>query len=342
MRYFTFPLKDASIYEQHPTRQTGIDEILDIGKNDLGSDSIRSLIQFDTQIISESLATRIYSLDSRFNLILFPATASKLELNQQIECFPLSQSWSEGAGYLYQDIYQEPDGATWNVRSSGSNWNVSGGSYYTSSVSSSISNPLDLSISIDITDFVRSWVSGTLPNNGLILKFPETDESSSRNKGRISMFSKQTHTIYSPLFVAKWDDQIYSTGSLSGSDVNGDINIIPKNLNGAYFKDELVRVNLGVVNKYPLKTFASQFSNYSGNQYLPITAYFSIVDVASGHTVIPFDDYSKISVDSYGCYIKFTTNQLYPLRFYKIIYKVVFPTTTKIYDSRLTFTIRNS
>ena len=46
-RQFIVPQSDASVYEQFPTRNVGVDEILEVGKSRPATGSIRGLIQFD-------------------------------------------------------------------------------------------------------------------------------------------------------------------------------------------------------------------------------------------------------------------------------------------------------
>ena len=50
MYYFVTASKDASIYLQQPTQNTGLDEILEVSKTYYGNlkDISRSLIKFDT------------------------------------------------------------------------------------------------------------------------------------------------------------------------------------------------------------------------------------------------------------------------------------------------------
>src|ERR1019366_4980998 len=130
MRNFFFPLQDASIYSELPTRTTGLDEILEVGKTDDGMNIIRSLIDFDFFAISSSVATGGIPSNAEYDIKLFVANATKIARNQIVQFFPLSQSWSEGSGYFYQDIMEEVDGVSWQFRSSGSAWAVSGAAYF--------------------------------------------------------------------------------------------------------------------------------------------------------------------------------------------------------------------
>ena len=59
MYYFLTASKDASIFLQQPTQNTGLDEILEVSKVYYGSlkDIARSLVKFDTNTLSASLAS---------------------------------------------------------------------------------------------------------------------------------------------------------------------------------------------------------------------------------------------------------------------------------------------
>lgn len=346
--------KDASIYEEFSYKNSGHDEILEVGKDTTGTKSIRSLVQLDVASISSSISDGTIPLDSKFELKLFVARADDLDLDQVIHLAQVSRSWVEGTGFYYQNTnvpytssreptsgYIENNGVTWKNRQSGSLWTTSGSEFYTSSIiSSSITNPVT-DMTFDITPFMHSWLSGSVLNNGLILKFPDADELNTANVGNIRFFSKQTHTIYIPTLVAKFNNQVYITGSLTLANTAQTI-VTPKNLAPRYNSGEVVRVDLSVRDRYPVKTFDTIFSNYAGNQYLPQTSYFSIIDIQSNTIVIPFDEYSKINCDGTGSYFNFQVSDMYANRYYKVKVKVVDTNYTRIFDVGYHFTIEQT
>lgn len=65
---------------------------------------------------------------------------------------------------------------------------------------------------IDITEIVEQWISGSIQNNGLLIKFTDTFESQS-NYTNIQYFSTDTHTIYPPRLELLWDEFSFSTAS---------------------------------------------------------------------------------------------------------------------------------
>jgi len=344
MRQIFSPTKDASIYEQFATRNTGHDEILEVGKDNHGTDRVRSLIQFDIAAISASIVAGEIPTTASFDLKLFIARAEDIQIGQYIIAQPLSASWQEGAGFFYQNVntaytssrvpsvgFFEDDGTTWNNKQTGSAWTSTGSDYYTSSLSSSLADPV-VDMTFDITTFMGLWLSGSIVNNGIVLKFPDNNESDHKNNGNAKFFSRQTHTVYIPQLIAKWNDQTYITGSISGSSPNNAI-VVPKNISPSYRSGEVVRVDLSVRDQYPLKTFDTLFSAYAGNQRLPTSSYFSIIDVQSNTTIIPFDSYSTISSDGSGSYFNFRVEGMYSGRFYKVLVKVINQGYQKIYDS---------
>lgn len=354
MRRTYLPAKDASIYEEYHWRNTGIDEILEVGKSSHGTYSVRSLLQYDIPTISSSMAAGTIPISSSFDLNLYIARSDDLRVDQQIELYFVSRSWIEGTGYFYQNVnvpytssrspsggYFENDGVNWKYRQSGSLWSITGSEYYTSSVvSESIENPV-VDMTIDVTSMIRSWISGTISNNGFLIKFPTTDETDVSNVGNIKFFSRQTHTIYAPTLVAKWDDQVFITGSISGSTIY-DCTVTPKNIRPKYRKNEKVRIDLSVRNRYPIKTFDTVYTAYAGNQRLSSASYFSIVDIQSNVVLVPFDDNSKISCDGSGSYFTFYTEGMYSGRYYKVLIKTEDADYTEIFDLGHHFTIEQT
>src|SRR5574338_20225 len=329
MRLFYFPVQDASIYSSFVNRNSGLDEILEVGKVSSGSRAARALIQFDIPSVSSSLGSTI-PLSANYELKLYIAYADMLKSRQQVNVFPVSGTWEEGTGYFYQDLYQENDGVTWRERMSGSLWSTSGSEYYTIvSASATASVPVE-DFTFDVSDFVHGWLSGSLTDGGFIIKFPDADETTIRNKGIIKFFSKDTHTIFKPVLVVKWDDQSYFTGSLTVSTFsNLSVTPIPKY---AYVINETARIDLAVRDKFVTKTVDTRYRAYSGDRYLPTSSYYSIIDVQSGHTIIPFSEESKVSCDASGSFVKFKVQNMYPLRYYTIRIKVNSNGETQIFD----------
>jgi len=163
------------------------------------------------------------------------------------------------------------------------------------------------------------------------------DENDYTNKSNIKVFSTQTHTIHQPTLEIAWDSQVFSTGTLQAIP-SLNVKIVPSNLRETYTKGDVDKVNLVVRDQYPLRSFDSTL-RYKNKYYLPATSYYSIVDIQSNTTVIPFDDYSKIDTNVTGSYIVLDTTPLYNGRFYKLKIKVVNGIYSRILDTDAIFKV---
>jgi hypothetical protein len=325
MRTFLPTSQDATIYERYPTLNTGLDEIIEVGKiiksldgaNQYASGSTRMLIQFDIPSLQQ------YPTSSKYYLNLRIANATNVNRYQKLEVYPISQSWVEGSGYFYQDMQNTEDGVTWVDRSTTTAW-VTSGSDYTTTVSASYTFskvPIE-DVKIDVTNLIAPVISGsnTTPWNGLILKFPTTDELDSTNVGNIKFFSGNTHTIFAPKLEIVRSDQTFVTGSLKRIP-NGNVTIVPKNIKEAYTLGEIDKVYLVVREPYPDKKFDAT-SRYRNVYYLPSESYYRVRDQVADMVLYDFDQYSAIHCDNSGSYILLDTSALEVNRYYTLDLKV--------------------
>jgi hypothetical protein len=99
--YKIFPTKDASIYSNYPTKNAGIDEILDISLytsiEEIGEVS-RAVLAFSNSEIADILSNKIGSSTYKTYLKLYLANASSIPLDYTIYCHPISGSWNMGTG----------------------------------------------------------------------------------------------------------------------------------------------------------------------------------------------------------------------------------------------------
>lgn len=352
--YFITASKDASIYLQQPNQNTGLDEILDISKVYYGNikDVSRALIKFDLDVLSNLVDTDQVVLDS-VKLLLRETESQEIPLRYTILAHPISGSWEMGNGTRFDNI--STTGVTWNYRegeskidwllnglASGSDSNPNdgtGGTWYTASAASQSFNYQSADLGIDVKNAVVSWLSGSLPNEGFILKHTNEFEDDTNDYGILKFFGKETNTIYQPKIVVGWDDQVFNTGSLLPVNLEeGDVVIRVKPLTNEYKLNSNKIIRLVGREKYPLKTFANSFS-YNDVKYLPSTTYYQIKDYQSNDIIIPFGDYSKVSCDTKGNYIKFNFSNWQPNRVYKIEFKVESDGDTIHFDDNITFKI---
>jgi hypothetical protein len=334
MRILIRPSKDSSIYSARPTTNSGLDEILEIGK--VLGESVRSLIDFDIGSALEAPPTAKYFLNLRI------ANSSNLEFGSSVEIHRISGSWVEGSGYFYQERRNSRDGVTWNDASISREWELGGGDYYPNPIAQSlVAYPLN-DFRVDVTDLVAPVISSSLayeedpqndvPDwNGLLLKFSDAVETDSENVGFIKLFSNQTHTIYSPTLEIAWDDSVFITGSKTRDlpSAPNNISISPKGVREEYNKGSKQLVELNVRDQYPGKNFDST-PRFKSKYHLPLTSYYSITDLQANVVIYPYDEYSKISTNSFGSYFMLDTSYLYEGRRYGVDIKVESPDGSQI------------
>ena len=66
-----------------------------------------------------------------------------------------------------------------------------------------------------------------------------------------------------------------------------------------------------------------------------------MVDYATNDTIIPFDDYTKLSADNQGMYFKFYMNGLEAERYYRLLFKHENEDGIVIYDEDYYFKVVN-
>lgn len=104
------------------------------------------------------------------------------ENDMQVALYLLTREWTEGTGFeIDPGSGYIPDGATWNLASTGTNWTTPGGDYDPTTdyghgpngVLDQIALPTTLEngwVSLDATAAVRAWVEQGVPNYGLLLR----------------------------------------------------------------------------------------------------------------------------------------------------------------------------
>jgi hypothetical protein len=228
MYHFVTASKDATIYLQQPSQNTGLDEILEISKTYYGSlkDIAHSLIKFDTTNLSSSIVNGDITMSS-VELILRACESSEIPIDYTIYAYAVTQSWEMGIGTRFDDI--TTDGVTWDSVRTGQDWlsldeyssdttgsfNGKGGTWFTGSFSTQSFSYETSDIEMDVKVTLDEWISGSLPNEGFILKYDSSLESDINDYGQLKFFSKETNTIYQPKLRIGWDDSVFSTGSLT-------------------------------------------------------------------------------------------------------------------------------
>ena len=170
-------------------------------------------------------------------------------------------------------------------------------------------------VRMDVTPIVNAWLARKIPNEGFILL--HSDESSSIDYGKLRFFSKETNTIYSPYLDVCWFDSTINTGSADPIQLK-DAVVNIKNMAKEYKFGSIVRMDVASRKRYPVKTFTNKLSDYLFPYYLPESSYYQIKDAESEETILPYDDYTRLSCDSSGNYFMLDTSGLPSERYYKV------------------------
>lgn len=359
--YRIYPEKDSSIYSQTPISNTGRDEILELGgyRDQSGIPrATRFLIQFNDNEISTVVDSLIRSNPISASIKLFLAEASEIPADFSISCFPLSQSWGEGIGQ-FRDTPIDTSGVSWRNTLAGQStpWNVTsynanstgsytpgqagGGcwiySYNGTNLSSSVnlSSVNDLDLSIDVSNAINTFYSGSLPNYGFLFKLNESSEFNTTSSVLLKYFSYDSSTIYPPYLEFKWEDSSYNTGSLNVlSSANSTISI--SNLKEKYYNSEKIKFRLSCRPKYPVRSFTTG-SVYLTKHALPSSSFWGLKDEYTDEMIIDFDKYTKISCDELGSYFTLYPNTLQPERYYRLLIKTELDGSDLIVDDKNIF-----
>jgi hypothetical protein len=352
MYHFVTASKDATIYLQQPSQNTGLDEILEVSKTYYGSlkDIAHSVIKFETTPLSQSIASGEVTM-SAADMILRECESSEIPIDYTIYAYAVTQSWEMGIGTRFDDI--TTDGVTWNSVRTGQDWlsleehsadttgsfNGKGGTWFTGSYSSQSFSYESSDIEMDVKTTMDEWIGGTLPNEGFIIKYDTALENDTNDYGQLKFFSKETNTIYQPKLRIGWDDSLFSTGSLTAL-TSDDIHVTFKRLKTRYKQGSKPTIRVFGREKYPLKTYTKQYS-YTDVYFLPSTSYYQVKDVLTDEIIIPFDDdYTKVSCDSSGNYFKLDLTNWEYNRNYYIQIKIDRDGVIEYFEDKdLTFTI---
>lgn len=196
-------------------------------------------------------------------------------------------------------------------------------------------------VNIDVTDIVKGWICGCVPNEGIILLSSFELSDADNINGTIKFFSKESNTIYSPYLDIAYDDSEYITGNLVPLNTFNPYTVVVKNLNRSYKFGSMVRINVFAREKSPLKNFIKgyQQSQYLSSSLLPAETYFAVKDNNSENMVMDFDEYTKLSCDGSIHYFNLDTTTLPVERYYRLLIKTVIDGETKIFDNGNIFTI---
>lgn len=329
------------------------------------SDIRRSLLQFSDQDINKlkTFASQSRNGSYQANLQLFLATAQNLNTTYSLDVFPVSQTWCMGTG-RYAQVPESVNGVSWTYtcisgssptwtedafiwnnidlptwESASLNWNYipgpgdpyfvgSGGSWTLPEATQSFDYMSNKDMNANITPIMTAWFSGSIPNNGLIVKHPQAIEENPDAFIDLKFFSVDTHTIYPPTIQFKWDDSYYYPQNYNFV-LSDQITITLANNPGQFSQGENYKMRLSTRLTYPPRQFTTS-SVYLTNLILAENTCWALQDVKTGETIVDFDEnFTKISCDSVGNYFNLYTSGLEINRYYRLLVK------TNIYSTSL-------
>ncbi len=317
----------------------------------------RSILQFSPEDLNKLYAFASQSISSSYqaNLVMYLAFAQNLSIPYTLEIYPVSQSWTMGTGQ-YAQVPESVNGASWLFTgASGSSpfwqmsdlfwenpalltwdttpyfWNTpgtgSGGSWYNFESNQAFGYMSNKDLNANITNIFNSWYTGSITNNGLIVKHPFSTETDQNAFIDLKFFSVDTHTIYPPAIQFKWADAYYYPVSTNYV-LNDQITITLANNPGEFSQNEVYKMRLATRYTYPPRQFTTS-SIYLTNLILSEKTYWALQDVKTNEMIVDFDEnFTKISCDSVGNYFTLYTSGLEINRYYRLLIKTYIYSTT--------------
>jgi hypothetical protein len=308
------------------------------------------------------------------NLQCFVATATGLALNTTIDLFPVYGNGGMGTGH-YLDEPTVTNGASWIWKDySGSvawltgsyptgvtaSYNTSyapagGGNWWTGSTSAwfnTTTYPItasqtfdyfsDKDINMNITNIVRAWYTGSISDDGVIIKLsPATEWVNNINvQPELKFFSRDTHTIYPPQLQFSWRDYSYNPGTLPL------LNQLPATITlaqnpGFFYSESVNRFRVYGRPEYPAQVWQTA-SVYTQNYALPTASYYAIKDLDTNEYVIGFDNqFTQLNCDSTSSYFDLYMNGLQPERYYTVLIQSTINGSTIVYNDQYSFKVIN-
>lgn len=368
-----YPKKDATIYEEDPFKNTGMDAILDISKVLITSPTFESasyasriLLDFDYPNISSSIVALGYNPNLfTYNLKLRSTQGVEIPADYTVYCYPVSGAWDMGIGRNI-NVPDTTQGVSWTYRlgkldpstawrtssyaagSTGSyamSSSAGGGTWYTSSVVSQSFSYTTSNLNLNVTSIINQVQSSSIVFTGFILKKSDSDElSHSISSNSLMFFSKETGTVYLPTLEASYADNT-SAGSLETIDnTTRDINPVVVNLQPSYVENTRPKIRVSARYTYPTITFSTS-SAYLDRYRFPSGSQYAIYDAHTDDAIIEFSNYTLLSDDATSNYINLHLDSFQPQRYYRLVLKIPMSGSLvdyQIYDNKWTFKVARS
>jgi hypothetical protein len=176
-------------------------------------------------------------------------------------------------------------------------------------------------LTADVTTLIKAVKASAATDNGIMLSRTDIEEVDGNKYGYVNFYSAETSTVYKPRLEIHYADDTFITGSLTALDLTTEHYIYQATNPGTYKINSTPKFRFTGREKYPTATYTA--STTALVEYLPTSSYYSLVDVRTGETVVPFDTtYTKISCDSSGNFANLKLSGIYPERLYQFHIRV--------------------
>ena len=183
------------------------------------AEASRVLIQFDTNQVSTDRTAGVIpasgSVSFYLNMFNTPH-AETLPVDFTLTVSAVSQSWQEGYGLdmeTYSDLTFGGIGSNWINRAASTAWSSAGGDYHASPIFEQRFSEGYEDLSIDITELVEQWLTGSAgggkENYGIGIQLTSSQETASRSFFTKKFFARGTeYYLKRPVIEARWNDAI--------------------------------------------------------------------------------------------------------------------------------------
>ena len=148
---------DTMLRADQPTINFGNQAFMMTDSEDAPNRKMNSAIKFSLTDVPAGSTI----VSATLNLNLFRSVGSQTDV---VEAHRITRDWTEGAGAANS-------GATWNRYDGLNNWTTPGGDYDPAVAGSFVASSIEWK-TMTVTNLVQSWVSGAVPNYGMLLLSP--------------------------------------------------------------------------------------------------------------------------------------------------------------------------
>ncbi len=243
---FIFPSKNNTIASVsidetlHSSSNSGRSEILELyvlTSSLSNQGKSRVLVHFDLSAHSASIASGLIPSSSvEYHLKLKNANHYEtLPSSFDLVVHPLSQSWDEGRGLsMFDEDLIDNGYSNWNKATSLISWDLTGSDFYSTLSASQHFDVGDEDLSINISNIVYAWLTGSTPNNGLVLKYLNAHETGTDDLYVKKFFSRHSHVPERiPRLEARWESAIQDDRANINYNVSG-VLYYYRNINGQF------------------------------------------------------------------------------------------------------------